>query len=261
MQVGTASVDARIGHVPVASGPAAPRVIGPAAGGRGDATGEEHLRALARVVGCSDSFVRDDLGRRPRHLITTDRLRLLELLAVDDVGRLAGAEGAPAPGTSLVLQGLHDGWEPVARLRHALEATLSRGVQVDAHLVARSSPAPALRRSDHDLLVAEIDGVERWIVDPPDGTRWQLELFPGDVLYLPAGTAHAAWTTDHHSLRLVIGVRSSVTEVPDTRVARPMRPETGPRPGGPRRRSDDTGRARDDGRIRRGHRSAPTGAG
>jgi bifunctional lysine-specific demethylase and histidyl-hydroxylase NO66 len=46
-------------------------------------------------------------------------------------------------------------------------------------------------------------------VHPPDEERpWDLTLRPGDVLYLPAGTRHAAQTIDEPSLHLTVGVRT-----------------------------------------------------
>lgn len=58
------------------------------------------------------------------------------------------------------------------------------------------------------MFVLQTYGVKHWVVHPPTGAPWDLELHPGDVLYLPAGTRHAAQTGDRPSLHLTIGVRT-----------------------------------------------------
>lgn len=207
--------------------------------------------ALTSLVGAAEDFLRTDLGRRPRHLIVTDRARLVELLTLADVDRLVATsalrvpafrlarDGATLPmsrvtrsarigsqpiddlidvdavhreladGATIVLQGVHRSWEPVARFCRSLEHELTHPVQANAYLTPPSAQGFALHRDAHDVFAVQTYGAKRWIVDPPDGPRWELDLLPGDVLYLPAGTPHAAQTTGHPSLHLTIGVRST----------------------------------------------------
>lgn len=207
--------------------------------------------ALARLVGDEQTFVRDDFGRRPRHLEAADRDGFADLLTLDDVDHILAATALRAPafrlvrkgvtlptsqvtrsarvgsrpiddlvdvaavhsefaaGATIVLQGLHRSWSPVAALCRSLEASLTHRVQANAYLTPPVAQGLNLHGDPHDVFAVQTHGVKRWVVEPPGETRWELELRPGDVLYLPAGTRHAAQTIDQPSLHLTIGVRAT----------------------------------------------------
>jgi bifunctional lysine-specific demethylase and histidyl-hydroxylase NO66 len=66
-----------------------------------------------------------------------------------------------------------------------------------------------LHADPHDVFALQTHGSKRWVVHAPgEAEPWDLELRAGDVLYLPAGTRHAAQTIDRPSLHLTIGVRT-----------------------------------------------------
>jgi bifunctional lysine-specific demethylase and histidyl-hydroxylase NO66 len=114
-----------------------------------------------------------------------------------------------AAGATLVLQGLHRSYAPIAELCRSLEVTLTHPVQANAYLTPPVAQGLDLHADPHDVFAVQTHGVKRWVVHPPDGGEvWDLELRPGDVLYLPAGTRHAAQTQDRPSLHLTIGVRT-----------------------------------------------------
>ena len=207
--------------------------------------------ALARLVGDEYAFVRDDFGRRPRHLAAADHDGFADLLSLDDVDHIIAATALRAPafrlvrkgvtlptsrvtrsarvgsrpigdlvdvaavhrefaaGATIVLQGLHRSWSPVAALCRSLEASLTHRVQANAYLTPPVAQGLNLHGDPHDVFAVQTHGVKRWVVEPAGDTRWELELRPGDVLYLPAGTRHAAQTIDQPSLHLTIGVRST----------------------------------------------------
>ncbi|TVR21511.1 MAG: cupin [Nitriliruptor sp.] len=207
--------------------------------------------ALARLVGDEQTFVRDDFGRRPRHLVAADRDGFADLLSLDDVDHIIAATALRAPafrlvrkgetlptsrvtrsarvgsrpiddlvdvaavhrefagGATIVLQGLHRSWSPVAALCRSLEASLTHRVQANAYLTPPVAQGLNLHGDPHDVFAVQTHGVKRWVVEPTGETRWELELRPGDVLYLPAGTRHAAQTIDQPSLHLTIGVRAT----------------------------------------------------
>ena len=128
---------------------------------------------------------------------------------VDDLVDVAAVHAAFADGASVVLQGLHRSWRPVARLCRELEAELTHPVQANAYLTPPVAQGLHLHEDPHDVFAVQTHGVKRWVVQPPgQDERWDLELKPGDVLYLPAGTRHAAQTVELPSLHLTIGVRT-----------------------------------------------------
>jgi bifunctional lysine-specific demethylase and histidyl-hydroxylase NO66 len=139
---------------------------------------------------------------------------------VHDLVDVAAVHREFAAGATIVLQGLHRSWAPVAAFCRSLEAALTHRVQANAYLTPPVAQGLNLHGDPHDVFALQTHGVKRWVVEPPDEPRWELELEPGDVLYLPAGTRHAAQTIDRPSLHLTIGVRATTwRELVDRAVA------------------------------------------
>jgi hypothetical protein len=113
-------------------------------------------------------------------------------------------------GATIVLQGLHRNWEPVAAFTRALELQLGHPCQVNAYITPPGSQALALHADPHDVFVLQAFGRKHWEVHaaPGEGTRDPLDadLGPGDCIYMPAGTPHAATTGDVLSGHLTVGV-------------------------------------------------------
>lgn len=128
---------------------------------------------------------------------------------VDDLIDVAAVHREFRDGATIVLQGLHRSWPAVGALCRSLEAELTHPVQANAYLTPPVAQGLDLHADAHDVFVLQTHGVKRWVVHPPDGGHaWDLDVAPGDVLYLPAGTRHAAQTIDRPSLHLTIGVRT-----------------------------------------------------
>ncbi|MEX1162276.1 MAG: cupin domain-containing protein [Nitriliruptor sp.] len=129
---------------------------------------------------------------------------------VDDLADVRAVHREFAAGATVVLQGLHRSFAAVTDLCRELEAVLTHPVQANAYLTPPVAQGLNLHADPHDVFAIQTHGVKRWVVHPPDGSEpWDLELRPGDVLYLPAGTRHAAQTLDRPSLHLTIGVRTT----------------------------------------------------
>jgi hypothetical protein len=109
-------------------------------------------------------------------------------------------------GATLVLQGLHRFWAPLRRFCRELETALGHPCQVNAYLTPAGAQGLALHHDCHDVFVMQTFGSKRWAVHADDGEPWDLVLEPGDVLYMPAGTPHAARAQDGISGHLTIGV-------------------------------------------------------
>lgn len=128
---------------------------------------------------------------------------------VDDLADVAAIHAAFDHGASLVLQGLHRSWPPLVAWCRALEAELTHPVQANAYLTPPGSRGLDLHEDPHDVFVVQTHGAKRWVVHPPDGSEpWDLVLTTGDVLYLPAGTRHAAESRERASLHVTLGIRT-----------------------------------------------------
>jgi ribosomal protein L16 Arg81 hydroxylase len=127
-------------------------------------------------------------------------------------------------GTTIVLQGLHHTWPPLAAYCRSLEASLEQTAQANAYYTPRGSQGLAVHHDTHDVFVLQVSGEKRWLVYDP---VWELPLKhqrytkemggvgepvldlvlqAGDTLYLPRGWMHEALTSDSDSLHLTVGV-------------------------------------------------------
>lgn len=211
---------------------------------------------LARCVGDADHFAQHCWGRAPlHHRAGDDFADVLTLADVDALlssavrrpevrlmragqaldaaswcttlrlgGRQVGDVVDPASvgralldGATVVLQSLHRTVPSVGRFAADLEGEISHPVQVNAYLTPPGAAGLAPHADGHDVLAVQLHGTKAWTVDG----LGELELAAGDVLYVPAGTRHAAATQDRSSLHLTIGIiRTTYRAVLDRLLAR-----------------------------------------
>jgi hypothetical protein len=142
---------------------------------------------------------------------------------VADVPRVLAEVDA---GATVVLQGLHLNWRPLAAYCRGLEARLGQPAQANAYLTPRRSQGLPVHHDTHDVFVLQVAGKKRWLVyepvlelplrdqrytaelGPPGDVVLDVVLAPGDTLYLPRGWLHEALTSDEDSLHLTIGVNA-----------------------------------------------------
>ncbi|WP_240183723.1 cupin domain-containing protein, partial [Leifsonia aquatica] len=162
-----------------------------------------------------------------------------------------------AAGATLVLQGLHRTWEPIARFARALSAELGHPCQVNAYITPASSRGFDPHYDVHDVFVLQIAGEKHWRIhapvhpDPLRGQPWTDhrtavaaraqeppaidETFrPGDALYLPRGWIHSATALGALSIHLTVGVAaytrtdiveeavSRTADIPELRASLPL---------------------------------------
>jgi bifunctional lysine-specific demethylase and histidyl-hydroxylase NO66 len=113
-------------------------------------------------------------------------------------------------GATIVLQGVHRYHEPVARFCRALELELGHPCQANAYITPAGAQGLALHADPHDVFVLQAFGRKQWEVHgaPAESKRDPLEatVDPGDAIYMPKGTPHAASAQATASGHLTIGV-------------------------------------------------------
>jgi ribosomal protein L16 Arg81 hydroxylase len=137
-----------------------------------------------------------------------------------------------AGGATLVLQGLHRTWAPLARFTRQLIADLGHPAQVNAYITPASSRGFDPHYDTHDVFVIQIAGAKHWTIHEPvhrhpladqpwsdhrDAVAERARhnpaidavFEPGDVLYLPRGWIHSAVALGGTSIHLTIGVRAA----------------------------------------------------
>ena len=81
-----------------------------------------------------------------------------------DPGAVAAAF---ADGATIVAQGLHHWWPPIARFCRNLEAELGHPAQANAYWTPRDSQGLPVHHDTHDVFVLQIAGEKRWLVYEP----------------------------------------------------------------------------------------------
>jgi bifunctional lysine-specific demethylase and histidyl-hydroxylase NO66 len=113
-------------------------------------------------------------------------------------------------GATLVLQGFQRWSEPVTRFCRDLELELGHPCQANAYITPPGAQGLAMHEDPHDVFVLQAFGRKRWEVHeaPGESERAPLdvEIGPGDTIYMPTGTPHAASTQEMLSGHLTIGV-------------------------------------------------------
>ncbi|MGV3721945.1 MAG: cupin domain-containing protein [Actinomycetota bacterium] len=127
-------------------------------------------------------------------------------------------------GATVILQGLHRSWTPLATLCRSLEAVLSHPTQTNIYVTPPRSQGFAPHYDTHDVFILQIDGSKHWRlydspVALPDRTLGyqaqgapagqllcELDLAPGDLLYLPRGFIHEALTSEQRSIHITLGI-------------------------------------------------------
>ena len=127
-------------------------------------------------------------------------------------------------GATVVLPALQRTWPALRHLCAALEDELSHPVHANAYLTPGDSPGFTPHYDTHEVFVLQIAGTKRWRVFEPaqplphrsqpftpvgfalPPPLLELDLKPGDLLYLPRGYVHAAHTSHGHSAHITIGI-------------------------------------------------------
>ena len=144
--------------------------------------------------------------------------------AFTGVADAAAVAEAFTAGATIVVQGLHHWWRPLAVFCRELEAELGQPTQANAYWTPRDSQGLPVHHDTHDVFVLQVAGHKRWLVynpvfelplreqrykaelGAPGDPVHDLTLAAGDVLYLPRGWMHEALTSDADSLHITVGV-------------------------------------------------------
>lgn len=126
-------------------------------------------------------------------------------------------------GKSIVVMGMQERRPAVADLCRGLEATFGCPVHANMYLTPQGSQGFAPHFDSHEVFVLQLEGSKRWRLfgasralpltgdqaesrPRPGVTPQEIELQPGDLLYIPRGHVHEAFASDDASLHLTIGM-------------------------------------------------------
>ena len=160
-------------------------------------------------------------GETPSRYTTDLPLRPAPFTGVADVRRVVEEFES---GATIVLQGLHHLWLPLARYCRHLEAFLGHPAQANAYYTPRGSQGLPVHHDTHEVISLQVAGEKRWLVYEPvvelplKNQRYRsalgapgepvldVTLKAGDTMYLPRGWLHQALTSGSDSLHITVGV-------------------------------------------------------
>lgn len=126
-------------------------------------------------------------------------------------------------GSTIVLNSVGDRCEPLHRLAQTLGAEVNARFQMNVYITPGGNAQGFKPHYDtHDVFITQIYGIKQWRLygtpyalplrdrrydkSQPSDLEHEIEMRPGDLLYLPRGTIHAATSADTASIHITIGV-------------------------------------------------------
>jgi ribosomal protein L16 Arg81 hydroxylase len=127
-------------------------------------------------------------------------------------------------GATISLPGFHRAWEPLGTLAAAIEAEFDHAVHANVYITPGNAIGFSPHYDTHEVFVLQIAGSKRWRIhkpplplphrsqpfDPrgyvPSDPLSELDLMPGDLLYLPRGFVHTTETSDSFSVHVTLGI-------------------------------------------------------
>jgi hypothetical protein len=129
-----------------------------------------------------------------------------------------------AHGKTVIIKAMHHRWPAVAAMCRDLEAIFDCPVHTNLYLTPCGAQGFDAHYDTHEVFVLQIDGEKHWRLygaarelplpdeavtiakDQLGSPTQEVLLQPGDLLYLPRGHVHEAFTSERSSLHLTVGV-------------------------------------------------------
>jgi hypothetical protein len=137
---------------------------------------------------------------------------------------LPAVQRAFAQGKTLIIKSMQRRWPAVAAMCRHLEAFFGCPVHTNLYLTPPGAQGFDAHYDTHEVFVLQIDGDKHWrfygaarelpvaneeAAIPKDqlgSPTLEVFLQPGDLLYMPRGHVHEAFTSDRASLHLTVGI-------------------------------------------------------
>jgi ribosomal protein L16 Arg81 hydroxylase len=135
---------------------------------------------------------------------------------------------AYADGHTIVVNEIQKFWDPIKDLVEGVRQYMGHHVVANLYLTPENEKALSPHYDTHDVFALQISGEKHWILY--DDTYYKTPLMhsfqpifqrehlngakeitmrAGDVLYMPRGVPHEAYTTDKSSMHITLGVHST----------------------------------------------------
>ena len=135
---------------------------------------------------------------------------------------------AYADGHTIVINEIQRYWDPVKALVENIRQYMSHHAVANLYLTPENEKALSPHYDSHDVFALQISGEKHWLLyddtycktpllhsfqpvfqrEHLTGVR-EVTMRAGDILYMPRGVPHEAYTTDQSSMHITIGVHST----------------------------------------------------
>lgn len=135
---------------------------------------------------------------------------------------------AYADGHTIVINEIQRFWDPIKTLVESFRRYISHHVVANLYLTPENEKALSPHYDSHDVFALQISGEKHWLLyedtycktpllhsfqpvfqrEHLTGVR-EVTMRAGDILYMPRGVPHEAYTTDQSSMHITIGVHST----------------------------------------------------
>lgn len=135
---------------------------------------------------------------------------------------------AYADGHTVVINEIQRFWDPIKKLVESVRQYMGHHVVANLYLTPENEKALSPHYDTHDVFALQISGEKHWILyddtyyktplmhsfqpifqrEQLTGAK-QITLRAGDLLYMPRGVPHEAYTTDQSSMHITFGVHST----------------------------------------------------
>jgi hypothetical protein len=108
-------------------------------------------------------------------------------------------------GSTLILNSADEMIEPLGRMCLELAGELKYAVHANIYITPPGTQGFARHRDRHDVIVLQISGRKNWLLyPPPDNEALDIEMRPGDLLFVPAGLVHEAKCAEFSSIHVTV---------------------------------------------------------
>jgi Cupin superfamily protein len=127
-------------------------------------------------------------------------------------------------GATISLPAFHRAWQPLGALAAAIEEDFDHAVHANVYITPGNAAGFSAHYDTHEVFVLQIAGSKHWRIhkacvslphrsqpfDPrsyvPSAPLLEVDLTPGDLLYLPRGYVHTTATSDSFSVHVTLGI-------------------------------------------------------
>jgi hypothetical protein len=129
-----------------------------------------------------------------------------------------------ATGATISLPGFHRAWKPLGALAAAIEDEFDHPVHTKVYITPGNAAGFTPHYDTHEVFALQIAGSKRWQIHKPplslphlsqpfDPRTYvsslpllEIDLAPGDLLYLPRGFIHTTTTSELASIHVTLGI-------------------------------------------------------